>query len=101
MSVKRQYSKKNGKCKVTLTLPKFESNSIKTVAVLGDFNNWNPEANCMNHTKNGAFKTILQLEKDHSYQFRYLIDGKQWENDPEADEAVPNFHGSSNSVIHI
>ena len=100
MTVKKKFFKKNGRCQVTLSLPKTLTNGASKVAVLGDFNQWNPEANPMEHLKNGSFKAVLSLEKGHSYQFRYLIDGNLWENDPEADEMVPNFHGSQNSLIH-
>ena len=101
MSVKKLYMKKNGLCKVTFSLPKTSTHSAERIAIVGNFNEWNPQANPMDHLKNGTFKATVRLEKDNSYQFRYLIDGHQWENETEADETVPNFHGSHNSVVHI
>ena len=100
MSVKKKFFKKNGKCKVTLSLSKEQANKVDSVAVLGDFNDWNPEADVMNRLKSGDFKTTLELEKGKSYQFRYLKDGEIWDNEPEADDSVANFHGSRNSIIY-
>jgi len=100
MCIRKQYLK-NGLCSVTLSLPGTKAVSAKKVSVLGDFNGWNREANPMNHLKNGSFKLTLKLEKDHTYQFRYLINDKKWENDPEADEQVPNYLGDRNSLIHV
>ncbi len=31
--------------------------------------------------KNGDFSATLSLEAGKSYRFRYLLDGKRWEND--------------------
>jgi hypothetical protein len=53
----------------------------------------------MRRQKNGTWKTEILLEPGHEYGFRYLIDGKRWENDPKADKYVPNPYGSENSVV--
>ena len=34
-------------------------------------------------------------------EFRYLIDGKTWQNDWYADDYVPNAFGSENSVLNL
>jgi hypothetical protein len=44
----------------------------------------------------------LNLEIGREYQFRYLVDDKEWENDMEADKFVPTPYGDSeNSVIVV
>lgn len=101
MSIKKQYLKTRPVCKVTFRIPKSVADEAATAKVVGDFNNWNQGNGFpMKSLKNGAFSVTVELEKGKEYQFRYLLDGKRWENDEEADREVPTpFPGESNSVI--
>lgn len=100
MAIKKQYLKTKSECKVTLTLPLEAAKEAKKVAVVGDFNNWKSTANPMKKFKAGEFKTTLSLEKGKEYQFRYLIDGKSYENDWEADKYIQSpVSTDENSVM--
>ena len=56
----------------------------------------------MKKLKNGTFKVKLTLEAGKEYQFRYLLDGKRWENDGAADKYVPApFSYTDNSVVIV
>ena len=102
MSIKKQYLKSKPVCKVTLSWQNDELEAAEQVAVLGDFNSWNPEESYpMKKLKNGTFKTTIDLEVGHEYQFRYLVDGEVWENDDQADKYVPTGLGEDNSVVVI
>ena len=41
----------------------------------------------------------VDLEPQRAYQFQYLVDGKIWMNDGDADAHVKNIYGSDNSVV--
>ncbi len=69
------------------------------VSLVGDFNNWNAAETPMKALKDGRFKTVLELEPGCEYQFRYLVNGDEWHNDWEADNYMPNPHGSDNCVV--
>jgi 1,4-alpha-glucan branching enzyme len=102
MSIKKQYLKSKLICKVTFKLPKEAAGSAKTVHVVGDFNGWSAYADRMKSLKNGAFTATIDLELNREYQFRYLIDGKNWENDLNADKYVTTIYGDSeNSVVVV
>lgn len=102
MSIKKNYLKSRPRCKVTLSLPKQLAPNGNTVFVAGDFNQWNPEATPMKKLKNGTFQATLDLGTGREYQFRYVIDGRQWKNDDQADKWVPNrYSGEDNSVISV
>lgn len=101
MSIKKQYLKNKPVCKVTLSIPQELANSAGKAALVGEFNDWDQNATPMKKSKKGLFQTSINLQKDSSYQFRYLLDGNHWENEPEADEEVPNFIGDTNSLIHV
>lgn len=84
--------------KVTFLLPKEAVANAETVAVLGDFNNWQ-EGVILTKQKDGSFKTAVELEKGRSYEYRFLINGEQWENDWAAQAYVPTPFGTFNSVV--
>ena len=55
----------------------------------------------MRRLKDGSFSATVSLQANQSYRFRYLLDGKRWENDPEANRYVPNDYGSDDSVVEL
>ena len=102
MSIKKQFLKTKPICKVTFQIPEVAGNSAKTAAVVGEFNHWSSLAHPMRRLKNGSFSTTIDLEKGRAYQFRYLLDKKKWENEPEADQFVVSPYGDSeNSVVLV
>lgn len=96
MSIKKQFVKSKPVCKVTFSV---EAKEAQSVAVIGDFNNWNPADGALSKLKSGTFKATFDLPIDASYEFKYVIDGA-FVNEPEADSFVFNdFAGQENSVI--
>ncbi|MFN0037474.1 MAG: isoamylase early set domain-containing protein [Saprospiraceae bacterium] len=84
--------------KVTFVLPKEAVETAETVAVLGDFNNWQNGV-VLAKQKDGSFKTAVELEKGRSYEYRFLINGEKWENDWAAEAYAPTPFGNYNSVV--
>lgn len=102
MSIKKQYLKSKPVCKVTFKLTKEEAKSAQTVSLLGDFNNWDKASQPMKKLKDGGFTATLDLDKGAEYQFRYLLNNKEWENDWKADEYVPSALAyEDNSVVSV
>jgi len=98
--IKKQFLKSKPVCKATFTVAKEVANGAETVALVGEFNNWDTNAPIeMKKLKNGTFKTTVELETGKEYEFRYLIDGENWANDEEADKYVTSPFGTENSVI--
>ena len=86
--------------KVTLGLPKEAVAKAKTVAVVGDFNNWAVEAAIeLKKQKDGSFKTTVELEGGKEYQYRFLLNGETWENAWDAPKYVSTPFGVDNSVV--
>jgi len=82
---------------LTLEAPEAES-----VAVVGDWNGWDPEKNRMNDpNKDGIWELHLKLEKGGEYQYQFLINGKKWIPDPDAPLKVDDGFGGTNSVLNI
>lgn len=98
MAITKQYLKTKPVCKVTFTVPAEEAKEVK---VVGSFNGWDAKKNPLKKLKNGSFKGTIDLEKDHSYEFRYLIDGN-YVNDEQADAYAWNdFAWDENGVLNL
>lgn len=96
MAITKQYLKSKPICKVTFVVPAEEANEVK---VTGTFNDWT--ATPLKKLKNGSFKGTVDLEKDASYEFRYVVDGA-WTNDEQADAFAWNdFASAENGVLNL
>jgi 1,4-alpha-glucan branching enzyme len=71
-----------------------------TVAVAGEFNQWNPQADMLKKTKAGWWRTSVRLAPGR-YQYRFVIDGEQWAEDPENPLKELNEFDSYNSVLEV
>lgn len=97
--MKKSYTKTGKTCRVTFSLP--EGVTAKKVALCGDFNEWDPSSHPMKKRKSGMYSLTLSLPADKRYHFRYLLDGKRWENDWNADSYESNEFGTEDSVIEV
>ncbi|WP_209404007.1 isoamylase early set domain-containing protein [Pseudozobellia sp. WGM2] len=99
MAISKQYLKTRPVCKVTFTVPAEEA---AKVAVVGDFNNWKAnKASSLKKLKNGSFKGTLELPKESSYEFKYIIDGN-YVNETEADGYKWNdYAGGENALLEL
>ncbi|PWJ60436.1 AMP-activated protein kinase-like protein [Dyadobacter jejuensis] len=100
MALTKTFVKSRSLFKVTFTLPAEVVDSAKKVAVVGEFNGWDPEqATALKKQKDGSFKGTVELTAGE-YQFRYLLDNEKWTNDLEADKYVPaGVNAEENSVV--
>lgn len=73
--------------------------SAKTVAVSGDFNNWDPIGTPLKRNSEGKWSLSVELDPGE-YQYRLLVDG-QWHDHPEARKRVPNPFGTENCVLTV
>jgi 1,4-alpha-glucan branching enzyme len=95
--LKKEYPKNKPVCKVAFTLP--ETIKAENARLVGDFNNWDANKTTMKKVAGGRFTVTLELKKGCEYQFRYLINGSEWYNDPQADKYVASPFGTDNSVV--
>lgn len=102
MAFKKQYLKSKAVCKVTFKISKDEAHEAESVRLVGDFNNWDTTTTPMKKLKDGSFTATLELDKDAKYQFRYLLNDQEWENDAAADEYLPSpVSFDQNSVVAV
>ena len=72
----------------------------KRVSVVGDFNDWNPDAVQLRRTAAGVWSAVVALTPGrHVYSF--VIDGSKWVPDASAPRAPEDEYGQSNSVAFV
>jgi 1,4-alpha-glucan branching enzyme len=91
----KTYYKTKDYCKVKFS---FKVDNAETVQIRGLNADWQRSV-LMSRKKDGSFTADVTLPKDSRHQFKYLVDEKEWLNEPEADLQEPNEFGGSNSVI--
>ena len=97
--MKKAYTETGRSCRVTFELP--GQVSAETVALCGEFNEWDPTQHPMKRRRDGSFSLTISLKPGHEYRFRYLLDGERWENDWAADKYVLNEFGTEDSVVVV
>ena len=71
-----------------------------SLALVGEFNEWDASAAPMKRRKDGVWAKTLRLEPG-TYGYRFLADGQVWHNDPAADGYRPSGLGENNSVVIV
>lgn len=96
--IEKAFTPKRSVCKVTFKLPKEMAD--EKVAVVGDFNDWDRNANQLKKTED-AWETTLRFKPETELKFRYFIDGEKWINDDTADGSIGNIYGSEDSILKL
>ena len=71
----------------------------RPVSVVGDFNQWDPAAHPLKPRTNGKRSVVVTLPPGSRHAFRYLADGGEFFDDPEADGFEDNGYGGTHGVV--
>jgi hypothetical protein len=71
------------------------------VAVVGDFNGWDPRATPMRKLPSGATWTAAISVPEGHYTYAFVIDGRIWMSDPTAPLAPGDGFGHESSVLVV
>lgn len=74
--------------------------AAKVVTLAGEFNQWNPTGKPMKRSPGGLWTVTMRLAPD-TYQYKFVINGERWEEDPLNLTRIGNEHGSFNSSIQV
>jgi len=79
----------------------FVAPQAMSVAVVGDFNGWDPQRTRMARAEQpGVWRARLRLAPG-TYQYSFVIDGSTWTLDPRAGTALADGFGGANSVMVV
>jgi cyclomaltodextrinase / maltogenic alpha-amylase / neopullulanase len=83
---------------------RFDARSLKhkptSVNLAGTFNHWSHDDTPMADEGGGVYTVTLELAPG-LYQYKYLVDGEQWFNDPTADKELDDKNDHDNSGVII
>ncbi len=72
----------------------------RRVALVGDFNDWDPAATPLRASAGGAWSAALQLPPGR-HRYAFVVDGVRWLADPAAPPAPDDDFGSPGSVVTV
>jgi len=80
---------------------KINDGKAHTVAIAGDFNGWDPQANLLEDPEgDGIWTGTLKLEPGR-YEYMFVLDGEKWFPDPNALRYVKDGFGNKNAILEI
>jgi hypothetical protein len=95
--LKREAIKGSDQVKVTFVIP---NDPVQPrISVVGDFNNWDPNATVFVKRQNNTRSVSATVDTGKRYRFRYYSADGNWMNDDAADAYEPNEHGSQNCIL--
>jgi len=74
---------------------------VHTVAIAGDFNGWNPQANILEDPDGDGIWTGTLKLKPGRYEYMFVLDGEKWFPDPNALRYVKDGFGNKNAILEI
>jgi anti-sigma-K factor RskA len=78
----------------------FYSPDARRVSVAGDFNKWQVDAHVMDRQAGGVWTVEIKL-KPGAYSYMFVVDGKAWITDPDAESYQDDGFGSKNAVMRV
>ena len=95
--ITKQSSAVPGRILVTFELP--ASIWAESVHLVGKFDSWNRSSHPFRQERDGVWRIVLEMDRGTELRFRYLVDGKDWQNDSSADRHTPNPYSGVDSVV--
>ncbi len=78
----------------------FTDNSAKSVSLVGDFNAWSKNDHPMSKGPDGVW-TFTRRISPGSYQYKFLVDGEHYVNDPGNPAMVDNYNQSGKNSVFV
>ena len=78
----------------------FRGAGARSVALAGEFNGWSESTDPMEYDPDLDAWTITPELPPGPYEYKFLVNGREWRNDPSAPK-VPNVWGSENSYLEV
>ncbi len=82
-----------------LVVFEYENRTADSVFVAGTFNNWSTSAWEMEYY-NGVWVYVAELQPG-VYEYKYVVNGTDWYEDPESPDYVPDPYGGRNSKFEL
>jgi serine protease AprX len=78
----------------------YHDDIAQSVALAGDFNNWTKPF-ALRRDSQGLWMAEISTPEAGRYQYKFIVDGKRWVEDPSNGMKTADNHGGLNSVLVI
>ncbi len=72
-----------------------------SVSVAGDFNNWSHVATPLKRNNSGLWATDIAVTRAGRFEYKFIINGRRWIEDPGNGLKAPDNYGGLNSVVVV
>jgi 1,4-alpha-glucan branching enzyme len=79
----------------------FHDDDAKSVSVAGDFNGWNRLATPLERDGAGLWTTEILAPHAGRFEYKFIVNGQRWLEDPSNGMKAPDSYGGLNSVLVI
>lgn len=73
----------------------------KSVHLAGSFNDWNTSETPMQGPDSHGYWSVTLTLPDGRYEYKFVVDGGRWLEDPQAMDRSPDGYGGFNSVVYV
>jgi len=79
----------------------FHDDNADSVSVAGDFNGWSHAATPLKRNDSGLWFTQIVVPQAGRFEYKFIINGRRWLEDPSNGMKTPDNYGGLNSVLVI
>lgn len=79
----------------------FHDDNAHSVSVAGDFNEWSHIATPLKRNDSGLWFTEIAVPRAGRFEYKFIINGRRWLEDPNNGMKAPDNFGGLNSVLVI
>jgi serine protease AprX len=79
----------------------YHDDQAESVSLVGDFNSWNTALTPLRKDDSGLWVAEVEAPKAGKYQYKFIVDGSRWLEDPSNGMKVPDNYGGMNSLLAI
>jgi serine protease AprX len=79
----------------------FHDDDAKSVSVAGDFNRWSQFATPLKRNGSGLWSTEIVVPGTGRFEYKFIVNGQRWIEDPSNGMKAPDNYGGLNSVFVI
>lgn len=73
----------------------------RSVALVGDFNGWDPGSTPGDEVSPGLWRASLPLPRTGVHRYKFVVDGTRWVEDPANMRREPDGHGGTHAVVEV
>ena len=79
----------------------FHDDAAESVSVAGDFNGWSPRTTPLKRNSSGLWSTEIVVPQAGRFEYKFLVNGQRWIEDPSNGMKALDNYGGLNSVLVI